>query len=272
MAHLAVAGFGKLGSALVRGALARGIVRSTEVCVLARSEPRRKLATDMGLALVEWPQILHAAPTVLLSLKPQAFGAMTTDVPHVTPAPHWISVMGGWSAADVAAKLGGGPVIRAMPSVAASVGASTTGLSVPAGVPKQAAEFARQFFGAIGPVVEIDEAHMDAVTAVGASGVGFACAFLEALAQAAMEAGLPPEAASALAIGAVEGAVAGVRGGMGTPAEIRAQVTSPGGTTAAGLAALQAGQMQAVITQAVMAARDRARELGGGASRGTRPA
>jgi pyrroline-5-carboxylate reductase len=82
-----------------------------------------------------------------------------------------------------------------------------------------------------------------------------------------MEAGLPSAAASALAIGAVEGAVAGVRGGMGTPAEIRAQVTSPGGTTAAGLAALEAGQMQAVIARAVIAARDRARELGGGTPR-----
>lgn len=267
MATLAVAGFGKLGSALVRGAVARGVVRASEVCVWARSEPRRKLAAEMGLALVEWPRILHAAPTVLLSLKPQAFGAMTADVPCVTPAPQWISVMGGWRAADVSARLGGGPVIRAMPSVAASVGASTTGLAVPAGAPEHAAEFARRFFGAIGPVIEIDEAHMNAVTAVGASGVGFACAFMEALAQAAMEAGLPSAAASALAIGAVEGAVAGVRGGMGTPAEIRAQVTSPGGTTAAGLAALEAGQMQAVIARAVMAARDRARELGGGTPR-----
>ena len=100
---------------------------------------------------------------------------------------------------------------------------------------------------------------------MGASGVGFACAFIEALEQAARQTGLSPETASALAIGAVEGAVACLRGGMGTPAEIRAQVTSPGGTTAAGLAALQAGQMQAVITRAVLAARDRAHELGGGA-------
>jgi pyrroline-5-carboxylate reductase len=267
MATLAVAGFGKLGSALVRGAVARGVVRASEVCVWARSEPRRKLAAEMGLALVEWPRILHAAPTVLLALKPQAFESMTAGIQRVDPATHWISVMSGWTSAELTARLGGGPAIRAMPSVAASVGASTTGLCVPMGVSPQAADLARRFFGSIGPVVEIDESLMNAVTAVGASGVGFACAFIEALEQAAIQAGLSPATASAVAIGAVEGAVAGVRGGMGTPAELRAQVTSPGGTTAAGLAALQAGQMQALITRAVLVARDRAQELGGGTGR-----
>jgi len=221
MALLAVAGFGKLGSALVRGALSRGVVRAADVLVWARSEPRRKLAAEMGLALVEWPEVLHAAPTVLLALKPQAFESMTAGIQRVDPATHWISVMSGWTSAELTARLGGGPAIRAMPSVAASVGASTTGLCVPMG----------------------------------------------ALEQAAIQAGLSPATASAVAIGAVEGAVAGVRGGMGTPAELRAQVTSPGGTTAAGLAALQAGQMQALITRAVLVARDRAQELGGGTGR-----
>lgn len=265
MARLAVAGFGKLGSALVRGALARGVVQAAEVCVWARSEPRRQLANELGLRLVEWPDVLQSAPTVLLALKPQAFESMTAAVPRADASTRWISVMSGWSASDLSARLGGGCVIRAMPSVAARVGASTTGLCVPAGAPEQAADFARRFFGAVGPIVEIEESLLHAVTAVGASGVGFACAFIEALEQAARQTGLSPETASALAIGAVEGAVACLRGGMGTPAEIRAQVTSPGGTTAAGLAALQAGQMQAVITRAVLAARDRAHELGGGA-------
>jgi pyrroline-5-carboxylate reductase len=265
MAHLAVAGFGKLGSALVRGAVARGVVHPSDVCVWARSEPRRRLAAELGLRQVEWPDVLCAAPTVLLALKPQAFEAMTSGISRADAATQWISVMSGWTASDLSTRLGGGSVIRAMPSVAAGVGASTTGLCVPTGAPTQAAEFARRFFGAVGPIVEIEESLLNAVTAVGASGVGFACAFIEALEHAARQAGLSPVAASALAIGAVEGAVAGVRGGMGSAAEIRVQVTSPGGTTAAGLEALQAGQLQTVIVRAVMAARDRAQELGGGA-------
>jgi pyrroline-5-carboxylate reductase len=265
MAHLAVAGFGKLGSALVRGALARGVVQAHEVCVWARSEPRRQLANELGLQLVDWPDVLQSAPTVLLALKPQAFESMTAGISRADAATQWISVMSGWTASDLSAHLGGGCVIRAMPSVAASVGASTTGLCVPAGAPEQAADFARRFFGAVGPIVEIEESLLNAVTAVGASGVGFVYAFIEALEQAARQTGLSPEKAAALAIGAVEGAVACLRGGMGSAAEIRAQVTSPGGTTAAGLAALEAGHMPAVIARAVMAARDRAQELGGGA-------
>lgn len=262
MKALAIAGFGKLGSALVRGALAHGVVAPSGIAAWARSASRQTQARELGLSLVEWPEVLHAAPVILLALKPQVFEAMTRQAPRLPPETLVISVMGGWRAAAIGARLGTDRVIRAMPSVAAAVGAGTTAICIPEGVPSSQASFAEAFFGAAGPVVRIPETAMDAATAVGASGVGFACEFLESLERAGLESGLAPEAAVALALGALEGAAAAVRKGLGTAAAVREQVTSPGGTTAAGVAALRAGHLQETVRRAVRAACDRAAELG----------
>ena len=262
MKALAVAGFGKLGSALVRGALAHGVVAPSSVAAWARSEARQSQARELGLAVVDWPEVLHAAPVILLALKPQAFASMAEKAPRLPPETLVISVMGGWKASAIGARLGTNRVIRAMPSVAAAVGAGTTAICVPEGMPQAQANFAEAFFRAAGSVVRIPEEAMDAATAVGASGVGFACEFLESLERAALESGLAPEAAAALALGAIEGAAAAVRKGLGTPSEVREQVTSPGGTTAAGIAALRAGHLQDTVRRAVRAACDRAAELG----------
>lgn len=264
MKPLAVAGFGKLGSAIVHGALRSGVIKASGTAVWARSDARREQARAMGLELREWPEVLLSGSTVLLALKPQVFESMTQQAPRVPDGALVISVMGGWSAAAIGARLGAEQVIRAMPTVAASVGASTTALCVPAGIPAHAADFARRLFGSAGHVVEIPESSMDAATAVGASGVGFACAFMEALERAGAKAGLDPLAAAALALGAVEGAAATIRGGIGSASQIREQVTSPAGTTAAGLAAMRAARLDEVIEQGVVAARDRAAELGAG--------
>jgi pyrroline-5-carboxylate reductase len=262
MKPLAVAGFGKLGSAIVRGALRSGVIEASSTIVWARSEARRDEARTLGVELREWPDVLSSASTLLLALKPQVFESMTQQAPRVMDGAVVISVMGGWSAAAIGARLGTDRVIRAMPSVAASVGASTTALCVPAGVPTRDVEFVRGLFGSVGRVVEIPEAAMDAATAVGASGVGFACAFMEALERAGVQVGLEPEVAAALALGAIEGAAATVRAGIGSASQIREQVTSPGGTTAAGLAAMRAARLDEAIEQGVGAARDRAAELG----------
>lgn len=262
MAALAVAGFGKIGSALVRGALDRGLLRPDEVTVWARSDARRAQAQAAGLHLAEWPEVLASAPVLLLALKPQAFMDMTGQLPALPANRTVVSVMGGWSAAAIGARLGTACVVRAMPSVAAAMGASTTALCMPTNLEPELAAFVRRLLGAAGPVIELPESAMDAATAVGASGVGFVCAFMEAIERAGLAEGLSPAAAAALALGAVEGAAAAVRGGMGSTAEVRAQVTSPAGTTAAGLESLRAGGLDAAVARAIRAATARAAELG----------
>jgi pyrroline-5-carboxylate reductase len=265
MATLAVAGFGKLGSALVRGALRQGVVEPEQVATWARSEARCAEARSLGLALVPWPEVMRAAPVVLLALKPQAFGEMTATAPRPDAGAVLLSVMGGWSARAIGARLGTELVARAMPTVAAAVGASVTALHLPPGLPPGPSTFIRRFLEAAGRVIDLPEPAMDAATALGASGVGFACAFLESMERAGRGTGLDAASASALALGALEGAVACVRGGVGGPDAVRAQVTSPQGTTAAGLAQLQAGGLDELVSRAVRAAHERARELGSAA-------
>jgi pyrroline-5-carboxylate reductase len=267
MHTLAIAGFGKLGSAIARGALAAGVVRAAEVAVWARSEARQAQACELGLALMPWPAVLQAAPRVMLALKPQVFGEMTAQRPTLQPGALVISVMGGWRAADLGARLGTDRVIRAMPTVAAAQRASTTALCVPDHLTTGDADFAHRLFASVGTVVRLPESLIDAATGACGSGVGFACLFMESLEQAARTLGVPPEEARALALGALRGAAEGVQAGMG-PAELRAAVTSPAGTTAAGLEALRAGGFESLVRGAVEAAAARAAQLGAQADRG----
>jgi pyrroline-5-carboxylate reductase len=116
----------------------------------------------------------------------------------------------------------------------------------------------------VGRVVPLPESMFDTATAVGASGVGFTCLFVEALEQAAMAAGMPEQAASELAMGAIDGAARCLREHAESPAALRGRVTSPGGTTAAGVQALEAGDLSGLVRRAVDAARARAAELGRG--------
>ena len=262
MQALAVAGFGKLGSAIVRGAVAAGVVRPQEVTVWARSDARRAEAKAMGLHAAEWPDVMSAAPRVLLALKPQAFAEMTAERPPVQRGALVMSVMGGWRATDIGARLGTPTVVRAMPTIAAQVRASTTALCMPADVAAEHAAFARGLFESIGPVVPMAEALIDTATAACGSGVGFASLFMEALEAAAMRAGADAATARALAFGAIDGVAQCLRDARVSPAELRAQVTSPNGTTAAGIAALQRSGFEALVGQAVDAARARAAELG----------
>jgi pyrroline-5-carboxylate reductase len=268
MQALAVAGFGKLGSAIVRGAIDAGVVRAGEVTVWARSEARQAEARAMGLQLAEWPDAIGAAPRVLLALKPQAFAEMTAERPRVMTGALVMSVIGGWRATDIGARLGVPAVVRAMPTIAAQVRASTTALFVPGGVPTEHAAFARRLFESIGPLVPMDERRIDTATAACGSGVGFACLFAEALEAAAAHAGADAKMARALALGAIEGAARCLRERGMSPTELRAQVTSPNGTTAAGVHALQSAGFEGIVARAVEAARARAAELGAQANRG----
>ncbi len=261
MHALAVAGFGKLGSAVVRGAVAAGVVRPEQVVVWARSEARRQEALSLGVRLAEWPEVMNAAPRVLLALKPQVFAEMAAQRPVMQPGALVISVMGGWRAADLGARLGTDRVIRAMPTIAAAQRASTTALCMPSGMAAEDAAFAESLFRSVGSVVPMPEMQVDAATATCGSGVGFVALFMEALERAAQEAGVPAPQARALALGAVEGAAACVRAGA-APQELRAAVTSPAGTTFAGLEALRSGDFEPLVRRAVQAAQARAAELG----------
>ena len=142
------------------------------------------------------------------------------------------------------------------------LGAGATALCPGAHAGPEAMAQARQVFDLVGSTVEVSEAQMDAVTGLSGSGPAYVYTVIEALADGGVKAGLPKDVAMQLAAQTVAGAARMILDGQGHPAQLRDQVTSPGGTTIAGLAALEAGGLRHALMSAVVAAADRAAELG----------
>jgi len=261
MSKLTILGFGRLGGAIARGALRAGALRADDIVAVDTLQARLDEARVLGIRTANINAKLGET-TLLIALKPQTFDSLTLCENWMSNNTPVISVMAGWSSAAIARKLDVPRVIRAMPTVAAIVAASTTALCIPHDTPTEQAEFARALFAAIGRVIEIDESHFDVATACGASAVAYACLFIETLEHAAISMGLDQHAARAFAMSSVEGAVAAWHQAKLTPKQLRENVISPGGTTAVALKVLSDGGFETLVERAAIAARDRARELG----------
>jgi pyrroline-5-carboxylate reductase len=198
---------------------------------------------------------LPGADILVLAVKPQvlARAVAALEVPGGLPV---VSIAAGVPVAALRALVPGCPVVRAMPNLPAAVGRGVTALAgddVPA---------ARALFAAVGAVEPLDEAQFDAFTALAGSGPAYVFYLTEALARAGEGLGLAPDAAARVARATVEGAAAMLHARAGqTPGELRDAVTSPGGTTAAALAVLTDGRLDAALAEALAAGAARSRAL-----------
>jgi pyrroline-5-carboxylate reductase len=226
-------------------------------------------AKDMGPVAVIDPAVGGAVPAdgrpdvLVLAVKPQVWRAAVAPlVDRVGPLTLVVSVMAGVTTADLASLFTGSPIVRAMPNTPAAIGMGATALFTSAGDLAEGA--AAALFGPAGTTLWLrDEADFDAVTAVSGSGPAYVFAFIEALAAAGEAAGLEAGLAARLARATVTGAAAlAAAEGAVTAEELRRQVTSPGGTTAAGLAVLMPGLWQ-LVTDTVAAAAARSKALSG---------
>ena len=258
---LAVLGFGKLASAIVRGCISTGFLKASDVVVWARSDARMAQAHALGLKLVDMKTCAHSGNALLLSIKPQFFSELAPQL-SVPANTNVISVMAGWTREQIATRLNVTHVIRAMPNVAAEVQAAVTALSIPKDCSAPAREFAQKLFSSVGRVELLHESHLNAATAISSSGIAYLCLFIEALERAALQLGLPNDMAKSLSLDVLQGVAKSAATVSFDAAALRASVTSPNGTTAAALAVLNAGEFSQLITRAAQAAKDRAAELG----------
>jgi len=237
-------GHGRLGSAIAEGWRLTGAV--PDPTILTRAEPPICPADTQALVIAVKPATWRDAVAPLLATLPS--GAVI------------ISVMAGVRAADLSAALSGHPVVRVMPTTAV---AQAQGVAAIWSDDAVARVMAHGLFDPIADTVDLDdESLIDAATAVAGSAPAFFYALAENLAAAGVEAGLEPDAAHRLARGALRSAGAGV----GTDAslhELVARIASPGGTTRAGLDALEAANLEAAAGAAVRAAIGRAKLLAG---------
>ncbi|MFN3954678.1 MAG: pyrroline-5-carboxylate reductase [Pararhodobacter sp.] len=259
---LVLLGCGKMGSALLEGWLKRGL-KADAVHVI---EPRpsdwlRATGARINDTLPEAPAL------VVLAVKPQMMGEALPQLAAMgNGTTVFLSIAAGTGLARLGQVLGSAtPIIRAMPNTPAAVGRGITALIANAHVQPAAMDLAEALMGAVGQTVRLqDEAQMDAVTALSGSGPAYVFHLIETLAAAGEAQGLPAEMALHLARATVAGAGALAEEAAESPAQLRINVTSPNGTTAAALAVLMDPEQgfPALLNRAVGAAAQRSRELG----------
>ncbi|PSR16929.1 pyrroline-5-carboxylate reductase [filamentous cyanobacterium CCP3] len=265
-ATFGVIGGGMMGEALIARLLNQGIFAPGAVLVSDPQAARREvLHHTYGVQTTDNNQaVIEAAETVLLAIKPQMLAAVADNLqlPTRDAPPLLLSILAGTTLARLQQAFPGWAVVRAMPNTPATVGAGVTALAAAESVSEEQRSQARTIFASVGTVVEVPEYQMDAVTALSGSGPGYIALVVEALADGGVAVGLPRAVALELAIATVRGTGELLHQGDLHPAVLKDRVTSPGGTTIAGIAALEAGGLRSALMAAVRSAYLRSKELG----------
>jgi pyrroline-5-carboxylate reductase len=265
---LAVIGSGTMGEAIIRGLLASGKLKPTQIIATdRRSEVLAALHTKHGVATTTHnPEAVRAASVVLLAVKPHEVSAVvdTAEMRRLLEGKLVISIAAGVRLAQLAGWLPGSGVIRAMPNTPCLIGEGMTVLARGAGVTDGQVKVASEIFCAVGRCIELEDKLMDAVTSLNGSGPAFAYVFLEAMCDGAVRMGLRRDAAMEIAAQMFQGAARMVLQTGQHPAALKDQVTTPAGCTIAGLLTMEDGRIRSVIARAVEEAANVASRLGQG--------
>ena len=263
---VAFIGGGNMASAIIGGLAGRGFQRSELLVVEPDANARTRLLSAYGVKAIEGPgHALSEADVVVMAVKPQQMRDAARAIEPFLQKPLVVTIAAGIRLADLSRWLSGRDrLVRAMPNTPALVHAGITGLFALPSVTDEDRKAAQQLLSAVGATLWFEhEGDLDAVTAVSGSGPAYVFYAIEALEQAAAELGLEPGASRSLALWTFVGAakLAIERSGE-SPAELRAQVTSKGGTTQAALTVLEGAQVKERFVEAVKAACERSREMG----------
>lgn len=263
---VAVIGLGAMGRALVSGLLAAGWATDEVTGAVRREDPRRSVADRLGIVCRLDPvEALQGRDVVVVAVKPRDVPALLERISgHVHPDQTVVSLAAGVPIRTYEDVVPGVPVVRAMPNTPALVREGVTGIAAGSHCDDVHLGRARTVLEAVGRVQVLDESLLDAVTAVSGTGPAYVFLLAEALIEAAIREGLPRDIAETFVHQTIRGAGHLLsETGVGA-AELRAQVTSPGGTTAAAVHVLEERGFRALVEDAVRAAARRSRQLGAG--------
>jgi pyrroline-5-carboxylate reductase len=257
--QLQVIGGGRMGAALVAGLVQAGWAEPASLRIVEAVPARRLELADQfpGLDIADAPS---AAAGSVVAVKP---GDVDEAVRAIAPlSPRILSIAAGVPLARLEAAAGPqARVVRAMPNTPALIGAGAAAIAAGTRADADDLAWAESLLSAVGTVVIVPEKLLDAVTGLSGSGPAYVFLMAEALIDAGVLAGLPRDTAATLAIQTLVGSARLLAEGSDGPEALRAAVTSPGGTTAAGLRVLEQQGVRAALMDAVMAARDRSAEL-----------
>ncbi|CAN5307420.1 pyrroline-5-carboxylate reductase [soil metagenome] len=260
MTPILLLGAGRMGGALIQGWAKAGAFAAPDLII---RDPQADPAAFPGASVNPPLEALVAAKTVLLAVKPQIWREAVADIiPHLARDAVIVSIAAGVRAVDISEAFGGRAVARVMPTTAVAIGLGTASIFADTA---EARTRAHALLDPVATVVDLaDEELMHAATAVSGSAPAYLYAFIEALEAAGAGLGLDPAASARLARATIVGAAALLGQGGEEPAQLRQQVTSPGGTTAAALAVLMGeGGFGDLLPKALEAAVARSVALGG---------
>jgi pyrroline-5-carboxylate reductase len=260
-------GGGNMAEAFIKG-LEAGGVPAADILVSEPNQQRRDWIGQRYAVTVmnDNVELVRNCSTIVLAIKPQIVKKVVPGISEVFTADKlMISILAGVATATIEELLGGEPrLVRAMPNTPALVDAGAAAICPGQYAGDDDLALAGRLFEAVGTVVQVEEAQMDAVTGLSGSGPAFVYTFIEALAAGGVQEGLRLDIAHALAVQTVLGAAQLVKETGEHPALLREKVCSPGGTTIAAIRVLEERGLRATLMDAVGAATKRSKELGQG--------
>ena len=260
---LSIIGGGVMAEAILSRLLKQSVFTASTVLVSEpRAERRDFLVGEYQVEVTADNQTAIAAGEILLlAIKPQVFDSVVADI-EPNPDSIIISILAGITLDKLEQAFPDRPVIRVMPNTPATVGAGMTAIAAGSKAKAEHIDRAKSIFTAIGEVVEVPETMMDAVTGLSGSGPAFVALAIEALADGGVASGLPRAIALQLAIQTVLGTATLLKETKIHPGVLKDRVTSPGGTTIAGVAKLESQGFRSALIEAVKTATERSKELG----------
>ena len=259
-------GSGRMATALGRGCVSSGLFAGEQVLAADPFEAARQgFAEQVAGArlMTDNEALLAEAEIVVLAVKPQVMPAVLADLAtHATDKHLFVSIAAGITLAKLAELLPAGKLVRVMPNTPCLIGLGASCYSLGRNATEAEGQLVQKILDSVGSANQVEESKLDAVTGLSGSGPAFIYTVIEALAAGGTEMGLPPELALSLATQTARGAAEMLLSTGSTPAELRDQVTSPGGTTLAGLEMFAKLEGAEAMRGAVAAATQRSAELG----------
>lgn len=266
MKRLSIIGAGTMGTAFIAGVIQSGILSPADIVVSDHSKQKlSRVRSEFGVTVVAQSSIsVRDAETILVAVKPQDIhSALSEIVPSLSQTSLVISIAAGILTSSISKSLmGHQPIVRAMPNLAASVGKSMTGWFANEFVTENQKQFTKTLFKSIGREMSVaNELSLNAITAISGSGPAYIFYFIEHFMGAAVALGVSEKDAQELVYTTIEGAMAVLNKTGRNPADLRAAVTSKGGTTERAIAVFEKHGLDKTILEAVSASGNRAWDL-----------
>ena len=264
MEKIGIIGLGNMGEAIVKALISRGFKKEVLLFVEVKKERATYIEKTYGLKCAKTlSELVQKADYILLAIKPQDAKEVIQKIsPSLNDKKIVISIMAGITTSNILSLMGKPiRIVRIMPNICVKVGEGMMGITSNRVVTKEERAKVQKMLSPLGHFVEVGEELMDAVTALGGSGPAFFLLFLEAMIDAGVKTGLPRDKAKAISLQVVKGTLKMLEEEKIHPTVMRDMITSPGGTTIAGIAILEERAFKGNVIEAVVKACKRAKEL-----------